>query len=141
MTVKELKSIAQDMGMPFTNRVLKADLISAIEENIEKAHAVALDDDWDFEILKRTEARIDRDHAEALAMNDSTYTIPGTDTVLRGDTARIMIYHMTNVHRFNPSEFRDSDGRIRLTPKQIKRCAKKLRRFMKRENLWETKVA
>jgi hypothetical protein len=85
--------------------------------------------------------QVESDHSEALEMNaalEPTYTVPGTDMTLKGDLAKVMVYHMTNVHRFNPSESRDNDGRIRLTPKQVKRCAKKLRRFMKRENLWGT---
>lgn len=120
LTVKQLREIGKQMDICILSSMRKAELVQVISD------------------------MIDFDHDTALEMNaeqEVTYTIPGTDTVLRGDAARIMIYHMTNVHRFNPSESRDNEGRIRLTPKQVKRCAKKLRRFMKRENLWGTKVA
>lgn len=120
LTVKQLREIGKQMDICILSSMRKAELVQVISD------------------------MIDFDHGTALEMNaeqEVTYTIPGTDTVLRGDAARIMIYHMTNVHRFNPSESRDNEGRIRLTPKQVKRCAKKLRRFMKRENLWGTKVA
>lgn len=124
MTIAELKTIAERMGLSVPSKLRKAEIVAFLTERIDGWHVIALDMN------------------KAMAVEaEATYAISGTDTVLRGDTARIMIYHMTNVHRFNPSESRDSDGRIRLTPKQVKRCAKKLRRFMKRENLWETKVA
>lgn len=109
-TVKELKSIAQDMGMPFTNRVLKADLISAIEENIEKAHAVALD----MNAAKSVE----------------TFEIDGM--TFTGLNAKLMQNHMEMIRRYNPSLKRDKDGFIILTPAQRRRIHKKDRSFGKK---------
>lgn len=146
MTVKELKEIAKRMGIVGYSRLPKIDIVEDIEMNIQLAHSEALAEDaerftYTCQLCGEKVRVIDQPTHMLSEHTEPTYTIPGTNTVLRGDTARIMTYHMTNVHRFNPSGSRDNDGRIRLTPKQAKRCAKKLRRFMKREDLWGTKVA
>lgn len=117
MTVKELKETASRMAVPFNSRTVKGELIRLISEQIMKDEARAYEDDEFLEVTP-------------------TYLIPGTTIELTGDTARIMIYHMNNVKRFNPGLVKGKDGRVRLTPKQYRRCAQKLRSWMKRENIY-----
>lgn len=45
MTVKELKDVAERMSLPFPSRILKADLISMIETQVEKDHVRGFEDE------------------------------------------------------------------------------------------------
>jgi hypothetical protein len=45
MTVKELKDVAERMSLPFPSRILKADLISMIETQVQKDHVRAIEDE------------------------------------------------------------------------------------------------
>lgn len=111
LNVKALREIAkQDGTIPGYSAMRKQELITAIEYRMVAAQDEAI--------------------KEAAERNpEVSYTVPGTDVVLTGDAARIMIRHEVNVRRFNPTLKRDKSGKVILTAKQQRRCAKKLRKF------------
>ena len=71
------------------------------------------------------------DHSEALEMNETTFTLPGTDIVLTGKSAMVMRHHMASVKRFNPSVKRDKDGVVILSAKQRRRVQKNTHKYAK----------
>src|SRR5690242_11425704 len=93
-TVKTLREIAkQDGTIPGYSTMKKQDLIRSIEYRM-----VAAQD----EAIKENASR----------NPETTYTIPGTDFVLTGIPALVMIRHEKNVRRYNPTMKRDRDGKV-----------------------------
>ena len=109
LSVKTLREIAARMNVKGRSTMDKATLIGAIG------------------------TVINIDHDEALEMNESltTFTLPGTDIVLTGKSARVMRHHMASVKRFNPTLKRDKDGLVILSAKQRRRVQKNTRRYAK----------
>ena len=110
MTVKELIEVGKRMQLVSPlSRMRKAELVKLISGMIEEYHS------------------------DALKMNESltTFTLPGTDIVLTGKSARVMRHHMASVKRFNPTLKRDKDGLVILSAKQRRRVQKNTRRYAK----------
>lgn len=115
MTVKNLREIADRMGIKFGSKALKSEIVSVLSVEIHN------------------------DYVEAFNMNEAmvTYTIEGTDIVLAGRGALVMIHHMNAVKRFNPTLRRDKKGFVILTAKQLKRVNKKNRSYAKSIGFFE----
>jgi regulator of protease activity HflC (stomatin/prohibitin superfamily) len=106
MTVKTLREIASDMGIddiPTSHR--KAQVVNRIADEIGSAQSEALE----------------------MVETEQTYTVPGTDVVIRGKEADLMIRHEARVRRYNPTMKRRKDNKVILTPKQRRRVQKKMK--------------
>lgn len=143
------------MDMPFTNRVLKADLIDAIKENIERAHVRAIEDEafrqesiptyvcqickTDVKVTEQASHMDGHPTEEEIYAQEETYTIEieGTQPViLRGAAAVVMNAHEKAIKRWNPTMARDEWGMVKLTPKQRKRLRKGTHKRAKRAGLY-----
>jgi hypothetical protein len=117
-TVSTLREIAkQDGTIPGYSKLRKQELITAIEYRMVVAHDEAIKED-------------------AERNPEATYTVPGTDFVLTGIPALVMIRHEKNVRRYNPTMKRDRNGMVILSAKQKRRCAKKLRKYGKEVGMY-----
>lgn len=112
MTVKELREVAERMGVYLQSKVKKDTIIFLIESRIENLHT------------------------EALEMNTTTFIIPGTDMEIT-DPASIKVLegHFKAVRRFNPTLKKDKSGMVILTPKQRRRVQKHDRKMAKKVEL------
>lgn len=113
-SVKDLREIAVRMNIVGRSTMKKGELVHAITLSVLS---------WADEAFRNAEQEV-------------TYNVPDSDIVLTGMNARIMIEHMRNIRRFNPTLKRDKEGVVILTPKQQKRVHKKLRSFGRKVGLY-----
>lgn len=120
-TVASLREIAKRADAPINSRMVKADIVNAIMVKVELDHTRAIEDD-----------------KEMYSLREDEYMLPignGESILLDGYAGKMMNYHMKGVRRFNPSERRDKNGAIVLTPRQRRRIHKNDRTYAKKIGL------